>query len=147
MRTLEEIKNHLSKVEYDDYAKFAIHGFLVGRGDIQPYESLEWADDHRKVFDDFMKWFKEECREDLTFGDAIVLDGVVYRFSDKNKTKYNKLKELIDDLDKLNDAIYEGERVDKSGNPYGNLIIESMLNCSYKLREDLKKKIDEEMGK
>lgn len=149
MKTLEEIKKHLSKVEYDDYAKFMIHGFLVGRGDIQPMDHIEWVEDRRKDFDEFMEWFEEgySCDSGFTLRSPINLDDLVSMFCDQNRNKSDKLKELEEGLAKLNETIIEGENIVKSGNPYSNLMIEPILKASYKLREDLKKMINEEMAK
>lgn len=63
MKTLEEIKAHLSETVYDEDSKHFISGFLFGNEIIKGNKSLSLAFAVPKNFDDFEKWFNEPKEE------------------------------------------------------------------------------------
>ena len=63
MKTLEEIKAHLSTTVYDEYSKQVISGFLIGKGvgEEEGFLDVEFA--LPKSFEDFKSWFDESEEE------------------------------------------------------------------------------------
>lgn len=59
MKTLEEIKAHLSTTVYDEGSKHIISGFLFGNEIIKGNESLCLDFAIPQKFDDFVNWFNE----------------------------------------------------------------------------------------
>lgn len=97
MRTLEEVKKHLESVCYNDEAdKFAIIGFLLGKGLLKGESGeIDFASPEENTFVDFIEWFdnkeeKEEKREiDSEIEEALKeLEGLV------NCTTDPKLKKV-----------------------------------------------------
>lgn len=68
MKTLEEIKEHLSEVGYNKQAMLQIEAFLLGGGMIRPNEELEFIKG-KGDFEDFMEWYVNDEEEDSKFDD------------------------------------------------------------------------------
>lgn len=63
MKTLEEIKAHLSTTVYDEESKQTIAGFLIGKEIGKEEGLLDVEFDLPKSFDDFKSWFDESEEE------------------------------------------------------------------------------------
>lgn len=99
MKTLEEIKAHLSTTVYDEESKQTITGFLIGKEIGKEEGLLDIEFDLPQSFDDFKSWFDESEEEhpkakvlkdekwfDITFDEIcgnlkkynpVIFDGVV----------------------------------------------------------------------
>ena len=63
MKTLEEIKAHLSTTVYDEESKQTIAGFLIGKEIGKEEGLLDIEFDLPKSFEDFKSWFDESEEE------------------------------------------------------------------------------------
>lgn len=63
MKTLEEIKAHLSTTVYDEESKQTITGFLIGKEIGKEEGLLDIEFDLPQSFDDFKSWFDESEEE------------------------------------------------------------------------------------
>ena len=63
MKTLEEIKAHLSTTVYDEESKQTIAGFLIGKEIGKEEGLLDIEFDIPKSFEDFKSWFDESEEE------------------------------------------------------------------------------------
>lgn len=63
MKTLEEIKEHLSKTVYDEDSKQKIAGFLIGKEIGKEEGILDVEFELPKSFEDFVKYFNESEEE------------------------------------------------------------------------------------
>lgn len=64
MKTLEEVKEHLSEVGYNRQAMMQIEAFLLGGGMITPNEELDFMKG-KGDFEDFMEWYVYDDEEEL----------------------------------------------------------------------------------
>lgn len=61
MKTIEEIREHLTKTAYTNEAMTKIMGFLIGAGLKEPSEVMSIARG-ASTFEDFLEWFNDdEC--------------------------------------------------------------------------------------
>lgn len=63
MKTLEEIKEHLSTTVYDEDSKQRIAGFLIGKEIGKEEGILDVEFELPKSFEDFVKYFNESEEE------------------------------------------------------------------------------------
>ena len=77
MKTLEEIKEHLSTTVYDEDSKQRIAGFLIGKeiGKEEGALDIEFA--LPKSFEEFGEWFNDSSKNYFQRKDDIVNDEVV----------------------------------------------------------------------
>lgn len=94
MKTLEEIKEHLSTTVYDEDSKHIIAAFLFGKEIIKGNKSLSLDFASPKFFDDFVKWFNDSSKDYFQTKDNIVNDGKVL-LEDELKNDKSELKDNV----------------------------------------------------
>lgn len=87
MKTLEEIKKHLSTTVYDEDSKHKIAGFLISKeiGKEEGILDIEFA--FPESFEDFEEWFNKSSKDYFQRKNDIVNDGKVFL---KNELKNEK---------------------------------------------------------
>lgn len=91
MKTLEEIKAHLSTTVYDEESKQTITGFLIGKEIGKEEGLLDIEFDLPQSFDDFKSWFdesEEEHPKAKAYQDSKWFD-ITFDEICKNLKKYN----------------------------------------------------------
>lgn len=91
MKTLEEIKAHLSMTVYDEYSKQKIAGFIIGKEVKKGRNSLSLDFATPKNFDYFKEWFDDQSNNYFQRKDSIINDGKDV-FEDEFKNEKPKLK-------------------------------------------------------
>lgn len=91
MKTLEEIKAHLSMTVYDEYSKQKIAGFIIGKEVKKGRNSLSLDFATPKNFDYFKEWFDDPSNNYFQRKDSIINDGKDV-FEDEFKNEKPKLK-------------------------------------------------------
>lgn len=112
MKTLEEIKEHLSEVGYNKQAMLQIEAFLLGGGMITQNEELDFIKG-KGDFEDFMEWYTTDENWEFEKGayihvedgmDVLVIsnvyDGKFIGTNGKNIHQYEVTKETRPCLDK-----------------------------------------------
>lgn len=120
MKTLEEIKTHLSTTVYDEESKQTIAGFLIGKEIGKEEGLLDIEFDLPKSFDDFKSWFDESEEEHPKA--KVLKDGkwfdITFDEICKNLKKYNTVicDEVITDeiLTKIFDELGIGNNESKN---------------------------------
>lgn len=122
MKTIEEIKKHLSDVKYDAYARHAIYGFLVGNGDIEDGEYINWKDDDDKDFSEFMDWYKSpKCYFDEGGCDFISKETADEIVNDMKKSvKYLHLQKGLQEIEGI---VAELEKSNSKGSPLNEIAL------------------------
>lgn len=172
MKTLEEIKAHLSETVYDEDSKHFISGFLFGNEIIKGNKSLSLAFAVPKKFDDFEKWFNEPKEEhpnakvlkdgkwfDITFDeicknlkdfnpvicDKVLSDDIIEKIFDELGIKDNESKNNSNKSKEKELSIIDSMGLDKI-NPLA-LSTEALkaVNKLLQIRNDLAREIDEEV--
>ena len=156
MKTLEEIKSHLSTTVYDEESKQTIAGFLIGKEIGKEEGLLDIEFDLPKSFEDFKSWFDDPSKNYFQRKDSIVNDGKVL-LEDELKNEKSELKakayqdgkwfdvtfdEICGNLKKYNPVICDGVMPDDILEKiYKELIGEEEPKYKYvgEEREELKK--------
>lgn len=122
MKTIEEIKKHLSDVVYDAYSRHDIYGFLVGNGDIEDGEYIDWKTNNEKDFSEFMDWYKSpKCYFDEGGFDFISKETATEIVNDMEKSvKYLHLQK---DLQEIEGVIAELQESNSKGSPLNEIVL------------------------
>lgn len=163
MRTLEEVREHLSRVVYyDDADKNAIIGFLFGKGLLHKEdEPLDFVEPDKHEIDDFIDWFEESKEDKKTLDLELLIDDLlketVLKESDKMgievtrltlSDEFNKLNEkakkerdaALDELDKAEKELEE--KVGTISDPKLKQLAELFIGFAKELKEEAKKKMN-----
>lgn len=161
MRTLEEVREHLKFVCYNDEAdKYAIIGFLVGKGLFEGKSGeIEFASPEENTFGDFMEWFKNEEEEKYSFEswmDSVIKDAENMEFSrfmledepeESRETLVQFCKEIKEKKKKciaeMDAALKElEEKANCTTDPKLQKVASCFLEFAKELREEVKKQIN-----
>lgn len=108
MKTIEEVKVHLTKTAYTDEAMTKIMGFLIGAGLKEPSEVLYIARG-ASTFEDFFEWFNDdECEYCCDCVLCSIINDISKRLenaTDDEETAYyaEQLAFLLDAFDLIDD--------------------------------------------
>lgn len=170
MKTLEEIKAHLSTTVYDEESKQTIAGFLIGKEIGKEEGLLDIEFDLPKSFEDFKSWFDESEEEhpkakayqdgkwfDITFDeicgnlkkynpvicDGVMPDDILTKIFDELGIGYNESKNNSNKSKKRELSIIDSMGLDKI-NPIA-LSTEALkaVNELLKRRNELEKQLNE----
>lgn len=137
MKTIEEIKKHLSDVMYDAYARHAIYGFLVGNGDIEDGEYIDWKTDDEKDFSEFMDWYKSpKCYFDQDGSDFISKEAEDEIINDMEK--YVKYLHMQKGLQEIEGVISELQESNSKGSPLNEIVLELAKGTRETILEKIK---------
>lgn len=140
MKTLEEIKEHLSTTVYDEDSKQRIAGFLIGKeiGKEEGTLDIEFA--LPKSFEEFGEWFNDSSKDYFQRKDSIVNDGLVPDdilekmfkvFFGEEEPKYKYVGEERNSLIKKKDAleliVKENDKFIKNCNDSDDLMFVKLL--------------------
>lgn len=137
MKTLEEIKAHLSTTVYDEESKQTIAGFLIGKEIGKEEGLLDIEFDLPKSFKDFKSWFDDPSKNYFQRKDSIVNDGKVL-LEDELKNEKSELKAK---------AYPDGKWFDVTFDEIcGNLKKYNPVICDGVMPDDILTKIFDELG-
>lgn len=170
MKTLEEIKAHLSTTVYDEESKQTIAGFLIGKEIGKEEGLLDIEFDLPKSFEDFKEWYEESEEEhpkakvlkdgkwfDITFDeicgnlkkynpvicDGVMSDDILTKIFDELGIGYNESKNNSNKSKKRELSIIDSMGLDKI-NPIA-LSTEALkaVNELLKRKNELEKQLNE----
>lgn len=137
MKTLEEIKTHLSTTVYDEESKQTIAGFLIGKEIGKEEGLLNIEFDLPKSFEDFKSWFDDPSKNYFQRKDSIVNDGKVL-LEDELKNEKSELKAK---------AYQDGKWFDVTFDEIcGNLKKYNPVICDGVMPDDILTKIFDKLG-
>lgn len=170
MRTIEEVRKHLSEVVYNDIEDRAfIAGFVRGQGLCENWDKpLDFAEYEERDLTDFFSWWdkaeEEEQEEDKKPLDIESLIDSIVKDAEKNGLKVSrftieedaeeleeKLKEMnnkakierdkaLAELDKTEKELEE--KIESMSDPKLQKLAKSFLGFAKELKEEAKKKMD-----
>lgn len=139
MRTLEEIKEHLSTTVYDEESKQVITGFLIGKEIGKEEGSLDIEFVLPRDFDDFMEWFNEP-KEKSTETKGLE-NGTKYKYLGKER------EDLINQREKLRKIIGEAvsDFIDNLTifDDFSSLTLKNILDSYEKDLKDIEYRLNE----